>query len=99
MGKLSLSVVICAFNEQDLITKTLASLLEQARPADEIVVVNNASTDNTEAVVQRFIDEHPGQPIIMVHEAKKGLHQAREAGWRASRGDVIVMTDADITFP
>ena len=98
-GKLSISVVICAFNEQDWIIKTLASLIEQKRQADEIIVVNNASTDNTEVVVQRFITEHPGYPISIVYEAKKGLHNAREAGWRASHGDIVVNTDADIIFP
>src|SRR5262245_39034111 len=97
--RLSISVVICAHNEQDWITKTLASLTEQKRSADEIIVVNNASTDDTQAVVQGFIADHPDCPITIVYEAKKGLHHAREAGWRAAHGDVIVNTDADITFP
>ena len=99
MAKLSISVVICAFNEQDWIAKALASLAEQKRPADEIIVVNNASTDNTEAVVQRFINDHPTLPIRIVYETKKGLHHAREAGWRATHSDIVVNTDADITFP
>jgi glycosyltransferase involved in cell wall biosynthesis len=98
-GKLSISVVICAYNEQDWIAHTLASLLEQKRPADEIIIVNNASTDNTEAVLQRFIAEHSGSPISVVYESKKGLHHAREAGWRAAHSDIVVNTDADITFP
>lgn len=98
-GKLTISVVICAFNEQDWIDKTLASLIKQKRQADEIIIVNNASTDNTETVVKRFIAEHADYPITIVHEAKKGLHHAREAGWRAAHSDIVVNTDADITFP
>ena len=97
--QLSISVVICAFNEQDWIVRTLASLTKQKRPADEIIVVNNASTDDTQTVVQGFIADHPDSPITIVYEAKKGLQNAREAGWRAAHGDVIVNTDADITFP
>lgn len=96
---LSISVVICAFNEEEWITRTLISLSQQKRPANEIVVVNNGSTDGTEATVQRFVAEHPDQPIVIVREAKKGLHHAREAGWRAAHGDIVVNTDADIIFP
>jgi glycosyltransferase involved in cell wall biosynthesis len=96
---LSLSVVICAHNEQEWITQTLASLLKQRRLPDEIVVVNNASSDNTEAVVRQFSSEHPTSGIKLVYQAKKGLHHAREAGWRAASGDIIINTDADITFP
>lgn len=98
-SKLSIAVVICAFNEQDWIAKTLASLIEQKRPADEIIVVNNASTDGTEAAVQRFMAEHPDLPVRIVNESKKGLHRARETGWRAAKSDIVVTTDADIRFP
>jgi glycosyltransferase involved in cell wall biosynthesis len=97
--KFSISVVICAHNEQDWISKTLASLLKQNRRADEIVVVNNASTDQTADAVNRFIADHPGHNIRIVDEPKKGLYLARDAGWRAASGDIIVTTDADITFP
>ncbi len=96
---LKLSVVICAHNEQDWITHTLDSLLSQRRLPDEIVVVNNASTDNTESAVRQFMADHPDLPIKVVVEGKKGLHHARETGWRSASGDIIVNTDADITFP
>ncbi len=95
----TISVVICAHNEQDWITHTLSSLLVQNRRPDEIVVVDNASTDQTGVVVRQFIAEHPDQKILLVEEPKKGLHIARETGWRAAHGDLIAGTDADITFP
>jgi len=99
VGKLTLSVIICAYNEQDWIGKTLNSLLQQKRLPDEIIVVNNASTDNTEGVVRQIIAEHPELPIKIVLQPRKGLHHARETGWRAARSDIIVITDADILFP
>src|SRR5258708_5295077 len=99
--KLSISVVVCAFNEQDWIGKTLASLVQQKRLADEIIVVNNASTDDTQAIVEGFIADHLSHNIKIVQQPQKGLHHAREAGWRAtqSHSDIVVMTDADILFP
>lgn len=98
-NKLTMSVVICAYNEQNWILRTLESLLQQARRPDTIVVVDNASTDQTAARVRGFIESHPEQHIKLVHEAQQGLHYAREAGWRATDTDIVVMTDADITFP
>ncbi len=99
MTDLTLSVVICAHNEEEWLPKTLASLLEQARSADEIIVVDNASTDATANVIDGFAQKHPQANIKRVYQSRKGLHHAREAGWRAASSDIIVMTDADIMFP
>lgn len=96
---LSISVVICAFNEEAWILKTLESLLGQRRKADEVIVVNNASTDKTGDVCESFIRKHPELNVKVVYEAKQGLHHAREAGWRAASSDIVAMTDADIQFP
>jgi glycosyltransferase involved in cell wall biosynthesis len=98
-NSLSIAVVICAFNEEDWIIKTLESLLEQRRMPDEVIIVNNASTDKTGEVSQNFINAHPALNVKIVYEAKQGLHHAREAGWRAASSDIIAMTDADIRFP
>jgi glycosyltransferase involved in cell wall biosynthesis len=97
--RLTMSVVICAYNEQDWILRTLESLLQQQRRPEAIVIVDNASTDQTAARVQSFIDAHPEQHFKLVTETQKGLHFAREAGWRVTDTDIVVMTDADITFP
>jgi|GEM_PF-3461849 len=96
---LTMSVVICAYNEQDWILRTLESLFQQVRRPETIVVVDNASTDQTAARIQTFITEHPEQNFKLVREEQQGLHFAREAGWRATDTDIVVMTDADITFP
>jgi glycosyltransferase involved in cell wall biosynthesis len=95
----SISVVICAHNEENWIGQGLQSLAQQMRLPDEVVVVDNASTDKTAQVIQECAAKFPQLNIRCVYETKKGLHHAREAGWRAATGEVIAMTDADITFP
>jgi glycosyltransferase involved in cell wall biosynthesis len=66
------SVIVCAFNEEKYISPCLHSLLAQTRIPDEILVINNASTDATGAVAAQV----PG--VRVVDEPRKGLVTARE---------------------
>ena len=86
------SVIVCAFNEERLLPGCLHSLLQQSFPPDEIIVINNASTDRTTAVASI-----PG--IRVVDEPRRGLVIARETGRRVSTGDVLVYVDADCRAP
>jgi len=88
-----LSVIVCAYNEERYLAACLHSLLAQTRPPDEIIVVDNASTDATAAVASRV----PG--VTVVHEPAKGLVRARAAGWAAAGGDLLVYLDADCRAP
>src|SRR5258708_293498 len=94
-----LTVVVCAHNEEAWLESTLHSLLAQERAANEIIVVNNASTDGTADLVLKFAAAHPSANVKLVNEARKGLHHAREIGWRTASSEIIVATDADIRFP
>jgi glycosyltransferase involved in cell wall biosynthesis len=86
------SVIVCAFNEEQLLPGCLHSLLQQSFPPYEIIVINNASTDRTAAVASI-----PG--IRVVDEPRKGLVVARETGRCVSTGDVLVYVDADCRAP
>jgi glycosyltransferase involved in cell wall biosynthesis len=86
------SVIVCAFNEEQLLPGCLHSLLQQSFPPHEIIVINNASTDRTAAAASI-----PG--IRVVDEPRKGLVVARETGRRVSTGDVLVYVDADCRAP
>lgn len=88
----TISVVIPAYNEAKNIAECLDSLKEQATPADEIIVVDNASTDNTGAIAKKH-------GAYVIRESKKGVGAARKAGFKAAQGDIIISTDADCTFP
>lgn len=93
-----LSIVIPAYNEQDYLPDCLAHVLaERARCADptevEVVVVDNASTDATAARAAAF------EGVRVVHEARKGLTRARQAGLEAAAGAVIGYVDADTRMP
>src|SRR5215831_19307520 len=90
---LKLSVIVCAYNEEHYVAACLHSLLAQSRPPDELILVNNASTDRT-ADIARAI---PG--VIVIDESRKGLVKAREAGRLAATGEVLAYLDADCRAP
>jgi len=93
---MKVSFSIPAYNEEVVIGKCLESVLtEIARSgADaEVVVVNNASKDRTREVASGYAG------VRVVDEMQKGLTHAREAGLRATSGDIIANIDADTMLP
>lgn len=94
-----ITIIIPTLNEEHYIGRCLESLALQAPPPEEIVVVDNGSTDQTIEVVRRFSADHPDLNVKQVYEVEKGCDKARETGWRAASGDVIIHIDADETVP
>jgi glycosyltransferase involved in cell wall biosynthesis len=89
----TLSVIVCAYNEDRFISACLHSLLAQTRPPDEIIVVNNASTDRTGAIARDIIG------VRVVDEPHKGLVVARETGRCHASGELLAFVDADCRTP
>lgn len=91
---LRISIVIPVYNEQDTIAACLDSVLAQRSPVDEVVVVNNRSTDRTSEVLDRYAGR-----IVVLQERRQGVLYARNAGFDAATGDVIGRIDADTRLP
>jgi glucosyl-dolichyl phosphate glucuronosyltransferase len=90
------AVAICTFNRARLLRQTLESLTRLAVPPSldwELVVVNNACTDDTEAVCASFGDR---LRIRMVVERQPGHSRARNCALRSVDADYIVFTDDDV---
>src|SRR3981189_2829643 len=90
---LTITTIVCAYNESRLLAGCLYSLRSQTRPPDEILVINNASTDETGAVARAV----PG--VRVVDEPNKGLVVARETARRATQADIMAFVDADCRTP
>jgi len=92
--KPAVSVIVPAHNAEHTVAETVCSLLALDYPKEclEIVVVDNASTDGTAAVLARYADR-----IRVVRETRRGRSQARNAGLRATRFPVVAFIDADCT--
>nr|MBI5455446.1 glycosyltransferase family 2 protein [Candidatus Levybacteria bacterium] len=89
---MKISVVIPAHNEEKRIGKCLESLMNQKEKPDEIIVVNNNSTDKTAKIAKSY-------GAIVINEKKQGISFVRNAGFNLAKGDVIVRIDADTTAP
>lgn len=90
---MTISVIVCAHNEERFLAPCLHSLLAQNRPPDEILVINNASSDRTAMVAAAI----PG--VRVVDESRKGLVVARERARQEARGELLVYVDADCRAP
>jgi glycosyltransferase involved in cell wall biosynthesis len=89
---MKVSVVIPTYNEEVFIGRCLGAMVGQTVPADEIIVVNNNSTDRTAEIVKRF-------HIKMVKEKIQGMIPARNRGFDEAKYNIIARCDADVIVP
>ncbi|MFO0796683.1 MAG: glycosyltransferase [Gemmataceae bacterium] len=92
---MSIAVVICTWNRAALLDQTLCRMRELEPPGEpwELLVVNNASTDDTDAVVAK----HTGAlPVRRLFEPTPGQSNARNCGLANTRADWVVWTDDDV---
>ncbi|MGN8158607.1 glycosyltransferase family 2 protein [Salinisphaera sp. SWV1] len=86
------SIIVAAYNVENLISDCLASLLSQQVDDYEIIIVNDGSTDGTLNVIQTFADV---SRITLIDKSNGGLSDARNAGIDQSRGDYLMFVDGD----
>lgn len=89
---MKVSVVIPAYNEEKYLEKVLHSLNRQTVPPDEIIVVDNNSTDKTASIARTL-----GARVIT--EKLQGITPARNRGFNSSRFEIIARCDADTIVP
>ncbi|MBI9017221.1 MAG: glycosyltransferase family 2 protein [Phycisphaerae bacterium] len=87
------SVVIPAYNAQEYIARAIDSVLTQTRKADEIIIVDDGSTDNTAEQVKRF-----GDKVRYIYQENAGASVARNTGINAGKYEWIAFLDGDDEF-
>jgi glycosyltransferase involved in cell wall biosynthesis len=95
-GAFSVSAVIPLFNKQDAIESTLRSVLAQTRAPDELIVVDDGSTDASLAIAEGVLASSAGAiPWRVISQANAGEGSARNRGAGESRCRYIAFLDAD----
>ena len=84
------SVIIPVFNGERFVARAIESVLAQSFPPEEVLIVDDGSTDATSQVVARY-----GTRVRYLKQANQGVSVARNAGARAASGDWLAFLDAD----
>ena len=87
------SVIVPAYNSAAFLPQALDSLLSQTMADFEIVVVNDGSTDNTQEVLDAYIQKDPR--VRSLRQENAGVSVARNNGLLAAGGDYVTFLDAD----
>ncbi|WP_022835055.1 glycosyltransferase family 2 protein [Salisaeta longa] len=96
----TVTLALCTRNNANSLQATLGSLAACTLPTGwtgELLLVDNGSSDDTQAMMRAF--RHPVLSVRIVEEPRAGLSRARNAALHAARGHVILFTDDDVHVP
>jgi glycosyltransferase involved in cell wall biosynthesis len=99
MHHTELSLIICSKDRERQLERCLMALPANELVAcqGELVLVNNASSDQTQQVMQEY-QQQASFPVKVIEEPQPGLGRARNTGLRHAEGDVIILSDDDCYF-
>ena len=92
---MKVSVVMAAYNGSEYVTEQLNSIDNQSMNPDEIIVVDDASTDNTAELVRQFLDSTDIDGRLIIHEKNKGYRDTFFDALKYADGDIIFLCDQD----
>ncbi|MCF0197600.1 MAG: glycosyltransferase, partial [Bacteroidaceae bacterium] len=91
----TLTIIVPVYNVAQHLRQCLVSLSEQMEGDDyEVLLVNDASTDNSRGICSTWCDTHP-RFRLLCHAANQGLSAARNTGLQAAAGTYIAFADSD----
>lgn len=93
MKALTLSIVIPVYNEQRYLNACLASIARQSQPPDEVILVDNNSTDDSVKIAKKY------KFVQLLYEKKRGVVFARNCGFNAAKSKIICRIDGDVILP
>lgn len=94
---MKISIVIPSYNQQEFLPDAVESVLEQTRHTNELIIVDDGSTDNSLKLAQAYLNTDiklTGQ-FKIISQVNKGLASARNTGIMNATGDYILFLDAD----
>lgn len=87
------SVIVPAYNTEKYISQTFDSILNQTLQDTEIIVVNDGSTDGTQAIIDDYCSRH--EKIKKIYQENSGVSAARNVGLSIAKGDYVLFLDSD----
>jgi predicted RND superfamily exporter protein/glycosyltransferase involved in cell wall biosynthesis len=99
LPKASFSVVLCFYNETPFLEETLHCWLRQTRQPDQLILVDNGSTDGSMAVARSMLKNVSEIEVLYLNEPQPGKVHALKTGCEAVNCDCVVLSDADVYYP
>ena len=97
-GVVKLSIVIPAYNEVHTVDRLLGMVTQvDTGLVTELVVVDDGSTDGTQAVLEQARSRYPNM-VLLRHEKNQGKGAALRTGFAVATGDVVLVQDADLEY-
>lgn len=94
----TISIIIPTYQHASTLVRCLDSIFAQSRAADEIIVVDDGSTDDTQEVLKEF-QHRRGlgiPPITIINQENQGAPAARNHGFKKTTGSLVLFCDADV---
>jgi len=98
-GRPAFSVVLPYYNEAAYLPATLTSWLGQTKRPDQMILINNHSTDHSETLCRDLLRDVTDIHIVHLKEDRPGKTHALETGCRHVKGTFVVFADADTLYP
>lgn len=89
---LKISAVVPTYNSEKIIKECLDSLIAQTHPFDEIILVDNASTDKTREIIKNY----PFKKILLEKNMERCV--SRNTGWRAAQNELVAIIENDSVY-
>lgn len=95
-----ISIVFPAYNEEKVIGNRIKNLAESDYPVEkmELIIVNDASEDNTEAVALKAMEKYGIKGRVVKNKTRSGVNYSMRRGIEEAEHDIVVCTDADVYF-
>jgi glycosyltransferase involved in cell wall biosynthesis len=92
---LDVTVIVAAWNRATLITRTLDSISAQTRPPRAVIIIDDASTDNTVEVARQWIACHDLPVTLLINPENRGVAETRNSGLRRAKTRFAAFLDSD----
>lgn len=96
MPTLSIAVIIPVYNVTGFLREAITSVVQQAYPAQEIILIDDGSNAKAREAIQHICSEYPETPLTCLrHDSNKGVAAARATGLAHCTADALILLDAD----
>lgn len=90
-----ISVALATYNGERFLAEQLASIADQERVPDEVVIRDDGSNDATQRIIEQFAQDFPGRVDFAVNPLRLGVTGNFEAALSATTGDLVLLSEQD----